>query len=149
MGNPVVGQPETFLQAWDFVVEIRGVAVGGFTTCDGLEYDHKVAIQRKGGENGIADVSNTTSEPKPITLKRGESTNRELYQWHANVKSRVRDIRDISIVKQVGGVPVVRYNCLECAMTSYKAGNPDRSKEEENNVEEITFQPKSWDRVDL
>ncbi len=149
MGNPVVGGPVVFHQAWDFVAEVGGVVIGGFSSAEGLEREHKVVVQLEGGQREPVDVSNTTTMAKPITLKRGASNNAELYQWSENVRLGIRDIRDVSIVRQRNGTPVARFNCVGCALTTYKPGDLDRSKEEENAVEEIAFQPKSWTRIDL
>lgn len=136
-----VGTPVTYYQKWDFVVEVEGLAVGGFSEATGLEIDQKIAIYREGGNPGISAMSYTTHDIKPVTLSRGGSDNTELYDWWENIRSGAQDLRSVSIVQQKGGIAFKRTNYTLCAMTNYKTDGNDRSKEEENVIESITFQP--------
>lgn len=145
----VIGQPVTYYQAWDFVVEIEGVAIAGFTGAKGLEFEVKTAKQMEGGVVSAVDISTTVVDYKPIVLTRGGSNNAELYDWSQAPLKGIQDKRNVSIVQQRQGVPVVRYNCEQCVLTAYKGPEFDRSKEEENVIEEITMMPLRWKRVDL
>lgn len=142
-----IGQPVTYLQAWDFVVEIGGIGVAGFTAATGIEKETKAAIQMEGGIPTPVDVSTTTTNYKPITLRRGSSNNAELYEWSKAAEESRQDKRDVSIVQQYGGVPAVRWNCEQCVLLTYKGPEFDRGKEEENGIEEIVIQPLRWKRV--
>jgi phage tail-like protein len=147
--NNIVGQPVKYYQAWDFVVEVENIPIGGFNACDGLEREIKTATQMEGGIISPVDISTTTVTFKPITLKRGGSNNRDLYEWSLAPEKGIQDKRNVSIVQQFGGVPVVRWNCEQAVLTSYKGPSFDRSKEEENIIEEVVIQPLRWTRVDL
>lgn len=144
-----VGQPVTYYQKWDFVVEIAGVAVGGFTSCKGLEKEHKVAEQMEGGAISVVAHATTTVAYPDITLERGGSDNNELYLWSENQEQGIQDLRDVSIVQQRGGIPVVRYNCESCVLKKYTAPEFDRKAEEENVVESIVIKPLRWKKIDL
>lgn len=136
-----VGQPVNYYQKWDFVVEVEGVAVGGFNEATGFEVEHKVAPTREGGVKGLSALSYTTLEVKPVTLKRGASNNRELYLWNESITAGNQDLRNVSVVSQKGGLPVKRANYTLCALTTYKDDGHKRDAEEENVMEEITFMP--------
>jgi phage tail-like protein len=86
-------------RSFNFRVEIDGIAVGSFSDVSGLSSDGDIAEYRNGDDvplhvrklMGLRKFSN-------ITLKRGYTDNRELWDWRNNIVNGVADRRDGSIV---------------------------------------------------
>ena len=68
----------------NFLVEIEGITVAGFSECTGISSEVDVIEYREGGDfrvrklPGIAKFGN-------VTLKRGVTKSLELYNWHRAV----------------------------------------------------------------
>lgn len=82
---------------FNFRVEIAGIEVAGFSECSGLTSEVDVIEYREGGDHitrklpGLRKFGN-------ITLKRGMTNSRELYNWHRNLLQGAVDRRDGSII---------------------------------------------------
>lgn len=143
--SEVIGQPVTFQQAWDFIVEIEGVPSGGFTDVDGLDKEHKTIEQFEGGKRTVVSVDNSVTIYPEIVCKRGGSNNFDLYDWSENIEAGNTDKRSISIVDQRGGITAIkRYNIPEATLTHYKGGARSSGDQEKNVVEEISFKHTGW-----
>lgn len=87
------------LNGFNFLVEIDGITVAGFSEVSGLASETAVIEYREGGDRqgtvrkipGLTRYSN-------IVLKRGVSTDRTLWDWRRNVVNGVADRRDGAIV---------------------------------------------------
>jgi phage tail-like protein len=87
-GNAIVGEIEDLLgvrfdpaPAYLFYVSISGLVVGLFTGCDGLQVTRQVEELREGGVNDhVHHLPGGVSLGK-ITLKRGLSVSRVLWDW--------------------------------------------------------------------
>lgn len=71
--------------AFNFLVEIDGVTVAGFSECSGLDTETEIVEYRNGDEDitkrklpGLKSFTN-------IVLKRGFTQSRELWQWRKKV----------------------------------------------------------------
>ena len=90
--------------AYLFFVEISGIIVGMFTECSGIEASRKIETFSEGGLN-----DHTHSLPGPIeygniTLKRGISVSRELWNWfHTGVYDFQVKRLNISIIQGAPG----------------------------------------------
>lgn len=84
--------------AFNFVVEIDGIAVAGFSECSGLTAETTVIEYREGNE--VAGVRKLPGLTKftPIVLKRGITKERDLWNWYKNIINGVIDRRNGSIV---------------------------------------------------
>src|SRR5262245_24335590 len=86
-------------RSFNFRVEIDGIAVGSFSEVSGLSSDGDVVEYRNGDDvplhvrklTGLRKFSN-------ITLKRGYTQNRELWNWRNNIVNGGADRRDGSVV---------------------------------------------------
>ena len=85
--------------SFHFVVEADGITVGGFSECTGLDSETDVIEYREGNEQGIT-VRKLPGLKKfsNITLKRGVSTNLELYTWRKTVMDGAIERKNVSIV---------------------------------------------------
>ena len=74
-------------QSCNFVIEIEGLLVGGFTDCTGLQIEVEMHEYREGGQNDfIHRFAGATKHP-PLVLKHGLSPLDGLWGWHQDVVS--------------------------------------------------------------
>ena len=74
-------------QSSNFVVEIEGLLVGGFSDCGGLAVEVESTEYREGGQNGfIHRFAGATRHP-PLVLRHGISPIDGLWGWHQDVVS--------------------------------------------------------------
>jgi phage tail-like protein len=68
-------------QNFNFVVEIDGVIVGGFSEVSGLTAEHEVTEYRNGDEDITVRKLPGKAKYTQIVLKRGYTNSRELWEW--------------------------------------------------------------------
>jgi phage tail-like protein len=86
-------------RAFNFRIEIDGLAVGSFSECSGLSTDGDSVDYREGTDvpltvrklMGLRKYGN-------ITLKRGYTPNRDLWDWYRNIVNGLADRRNGTIV---------------------------------------------------
>ncbi len=81
---PSGGSPsldETVAMSFLFYVKIDGVTVGVFTECIGISAKRDVETFREGGVNDYAHVLPGPLVQERITLKRGVTLSKELWNW--------------------------------------------------------------------
>jgi phage tail-like protein len=84
--------------SFNFRVEIEGIATASFSECSGLESSVDVVEYREGGDPmmsvrklpGLRKYTN-------LTLKRGITQDKELYNWHRRILDGEIDLRNGSI----------------------------------------------------
>jgi phage tail-like protein len=84
-------------KAFDFLVEIDGVARAGFSEVSGLESETAVIEYRTGNEDVVRKLPGLTKFSN-IVLRRGVSKDRELWDWRQTVVQGNTDRRNGSIV---------------------------------------------------
>jgi len=62
--------------------QIDRTASGGFSECSGLESTIECEEYKEGGNNGPALIFPTRAKTTPLVLKRGITTNDDLWIWH-------------------------------------------------------------------
>ena len=86
-------------RAFNFRVEIDGLTIGSFSECSGLTAEGDSVDYREGTDiplhvrklQGLRKYTN-------ITLKRGYTTNDELWRWYGNITNGIADRRNGAIV---------------------------------------------------
>ncbi|HEX9143097.1 MAG TPA: phage tail protein [Candidatus Binatia bacterium] len=97
--------------AFNFIVEIDGLTVAGFSECSGLTVETAVIEYREGNEPGRVRKLAGLTKFAPITLKRGLTQNRDLWNWYKNIMNGAADRRNGSIVLLGNDhTPVARWN---------------------------------------
>ena len=88
-------------RAYNFRVEIDNTSVAGFRECAGLSLTTDAVDYREGTDRPLS-VRKLTGLRKftNITLKRGYTANRDLWNWYRNVLNGVPDRRNGAIVLQ-------------------------------------------------
>lgn len=100
--------------AFNFTVEIDGVTVAGFSECSGLSAETDAIEYRTGADDitvhklpGLAKYSN-------ITLKRGFTKSKELWEWRKAVIDGATQRQSGTIVLlDEGRNPALRFNFVE------------------------------------
>jgi phage tail-like protein len=67
--------------AFNFIVEIDGVVVGGFAECGGLGTETDIVEYRNGDEDITVRKLTGKAKYPQISLKRGFTDSRELWEW--------------------------------------------------------------------
>ena len=95
---------------FNFLVEIDGISLAGFSECSGLSTSVDVIEYREGGDHTVRKLPGL-ARVGDITLKRGVTPSHELQDWHKNILNGVLDRRNGSIVLQDNArVEVGRWN---------------------------------------
>jgi len=80
---------------FNFLVEIDGSTVGGFTECSGLVAETAVIEYREGSDRaGVRKLPGLTRYSN-VVLKRGVTTSRELFEWHRRIAEGELDRRTV------------------------------------------------------
>jgi phage tail-like protein len=83
---------------FNFIVEIAGVAAAGFAECSGLNTETEVIEYRTGSEDITVRKIPGLKKFTNITLKRGITLNRELWEWRKKVLDGHTERTDGSII---------------------------------------------------
>jgi phage tail-like protein len=84
-------------KAFNFLVEIEGVARAAFSEVNGLESETAVIEYRSGAENVMRKLPGRTRF-KNIVLRRGVTQDRELWDWRQSIVEGNPDRRNGSII---------------------------------------------------
>jgi phage tail-like protein len=85
--------------SFNFLVEIEGLVVGGFSDVTGFQSEIEVHDYREGGLNDyIHRLAGPARYPSNLVLKRGITDSRTLWQWHCDVRGGIVARRNITIV---------------------------------------------------
>lgn len=100
--------------AFNFVVEIDGLSVAGFSEVSGLSVETQVERKTFGGENHKEYVFLTGTKYSDITLKNGITDDDFLWNWYQNVINGVIRRRSGSIcLLDDAGAPKLWWNFVE------------------------------------
>lgn len=103
----VIGTPRNYHAQFKFVVEIDGIASAAFQTCSELAAEVADREQWEGGSM-IADKQPGRLTVDDITLERGATTDRDIYEWFRQVANAAANAglsspgfkRNLDIVQQ-------------------------------------------------
>ncbi len=133
---------------YNFLVEISGVVSAGFMECTGLESDTAVIEYREGNSpSGSVRKLPGLTKFTDITLKRGVTSSRELYDWRANIINGQMDRRDGSIILlDEKRQEVARWNFRE-AWPCRMAGPDLNARKNAVAIEELVICHEGFERV--
>lgn len=96
---------------FNFVVEIQGIAQAGFTDCSGFGSTTEPTEINEGGLNEFSRKFPGRTKQNNLTLKRGMTDSKALYDWYRGVVQGEIIRRDGSIVVfDLEGTEVARWN---------------------------------------
>jgi phage tail-like protein len=82
---PSTGERVDPYASFNFIIEIDGVIVGGFSECGGLNTETDIIEYRNGDEDiTVRKIPGKAKYPN-IILKRGFTDSRELWEWRKKV----------------------------------------------------------------
>ena len=84
--------------AFNFLVEIDGMTVAGFTKCCGLSSETDVIDYREGNEAAVVRKMPGLTKYTTIVLQRGITQSRELWKWRKTVTDGKTSRRSGSII---------------------------------------------------
>jgi phage tail-like protein len=106
MPSPARQDPFT---GYNFRVELDGIVVARFAECHGLSSETEVIRYREGGDLQVRLIPGLTKY-SPITLKRGITVDRSLWEWRKHVVDGQVDRRNGSVILLTAdGKDVVRW----------------------------------------
>ena len=85
------------LSAFNVRVEIDGIAVAAFTECSGLASETDVITYREGTDHRVRKLPGLTKYSN-VTLKRGLTLDRSLWDWRRAVANGQVERRNVSII---------------------------------------------------
>lgn len=108
--------------ALNFRVEIENVSVGAFKECSGLTSELTVIEYRNGSDRGSPRKLPGMAKYSNITLKRGITTDRQLWDWHkAALDGNVQRRNGSIVLLDESGQEVLRWNFRHGWPTKYEA----------------------------
>jgi phage tail-like protein len=123
--------------AFNFLVEIEGVDVAGFTEVSGLESETDIIEYRTGDEHGTVRKMPGLSKYQNVTLKRGFTDSAALWEWRKTVIDGQLERKSVSIVLlDHRREEVARWNLFE-AWPSRWVGPEFNAKTNEVAIESI------------
>ena len=85
--------------AFNFLVEISSLTVGGFTEVSGLQVETEVEDYREGGLNSyVHKLAGPTRYPTNLILKHGLTDHESLWKWHQEVVGGVIKRKKVSVL---------------------------------------------------
>ena len=86
VGTNLLGIRNDPYMSFNFLVEIEGLLVGGFSEVSGLQVETEVQEYREGGVNEyMHKLAGPTRYPSHLILKRGLTDIETLWSWHQDV----------------------------------------------------------------
>jgi len=149
----VIGTPRTFQKKFKFIVEIDDIASAGFTTCSELSAEVAKVEHFEGGAV-IPDKSPGRATFTDITLERGATTDRDMWDWFKSVIDAAANSglldpeykRNLDIVQQDrDGSTIRRWRVENAWPVKFIAGDWDNNADE-NVIESVTL---TFDTFDL
>ncbi|MFF0097520.1 phage tail protein [Streptomyces canus] len=111
---PATGARNDPYSAFNFIVEIDGVIVGGFAEAGGLTAETDIIEYRNGDEDITVRKLPGKAKYPNITLKRGFTDSRELWEWRRRVIEGRTERRSGSIqLLDEARQPALRWNFRE------------------------------------
>ncbi len=121
---PISPKP-TPLVDYNFRVEIDGITVGNFAEVSGLSCETQVIEYREGGDTHVKYLPGIT-RCGPVSLKKGMTTNTELWNWYESVVDGSFTRRSMSIILMDNAkVDQRRWNLFECFPVQWSMGTLD------------------------
>ena len=90
--------PADPLAAFQFVVEIDGLLVGGFSEVSGIQAETKLYTYREGGENGFTHSFPDSTSHSKLVLKRGLTFDDTLWNWYQEVLNGKFKRRSVQVI---------------------------------------------------
>ena len=85
--------------SFNFLVELDGVEIGGFSEVLGIKYETETEEFREGGINDFTHKLPKITKYGNLTLKRGMTDTADLYDWYRHVIAGIIEQKKISVIQ--------------------------------------------------
>jgi phage tail-like protein len=120
LGTNMLGRRADPYQGFNFLIEIEGLLVGGFSECTGLTVETEFYDYREGGENGFVHRLPGPTKYPPLVLKHGLTEIDGLWTWHQDVVQWKVERRNGTIyLLNRQGLPVIWWDFEKAYPTKY------------------------------
>ncbi|AFY37036.1 hypothetical protein Lepto7376_0624 [[Leptolyngbya] sp. PCC 7376] len=118
---PTISNDHDPYSVYNFWVEWDNIVHAGFQECSGLSLTRNAGTYREGTDTSLGQRQIPGLNTKGnITLKRGMTSNDEMFKWHSAIFGGVTERRNLSIVLTDDvGSEVVRWNLSNCWPTTW------------------------------
>ena len=101
--------------SFNFLVEIKGLVVGGFTEATGLQGEIEVKDYREGGLNEyVHKLPGPTKYPQNLVLKHGVSDSDVLWKWYLDVtQGKIKSKNGSIVFLDAAGEEKWRWNFIK------------------------------------
>jgi len=131
---------------FNFLVEINGIALAGFSECTGLRVDVEVIEYREGGEASSIRKLPGVSKVGDITLKRGITSSKELHDWLDSVRNGIANRKNgVIVLLDDERKPVVRWKFINAFPRKWEGPNLD-AKGNDVAIETLTLSCEGLER---
>ena len=115
LGTNLLGIRNDPYIAFNFLVEIEGLLVGGFTEVTGLQIETEVKEYREGGLNEyVHKLAGPTRYPSNLVLKHGLTDIETLWSWHQDVTLGMIERKNGTIyLLDRQGIPAMWWDFME------------------------------------
>ncbi len=101
---------------FNFLVEINGLVVGGFSEVTGLQAEVEIEDYREGGLNSyVHRRPGPARYPANLVLRRGVTDGEALAGWHRDVRQGIVERRNVTILLRNASGAIVKAWTLEKA----------------------------------
>ena len=145
---PETGKRDDPYQQFNFLVEIDGVARGGFTEVSGLTTDTDPIDYREGADL-VLNVRKLPGLRKytNIVLKRGYTQDKGLWDWRKKIINGITERRSADIILfDEARTEVLRWRVREAWISKWESG-PFNAKTNDVAVESIELAHEGLERV--
>jgi phage tail-like protein len=123
-------QPDPYM-GYNFFIEWNGIIHAGFRECSGLGATRNSQDYREGTDPPTMRKLGGLKTYPNVTLRRGVTNNKELWDWWQSNADGVAVRRDISIVVlDHTGQEKIRWNLFQCWPTTWTAPEFNATSEE-------------------
>lgn len=108
--------------AFNFLVDIDGIPAAGFAECSGLSSETDVIEYREGNDRtlGVRKIPGLTRYAN-VVLRRGITTNRDLWDWRQTVIDGQVSRRTVAItLLDAAAAPVMRWTLREAWIAKWE-----------------------------
>src|SRR5215470_9299320 len=93
------GERRDPFRAFNFQLEIDNIPLGAFSECSGLTAEGDAVDYREGTDlkNNVTKLPGLRKYTN-ITLKRGYTQDKSLWQWYINIANGITDRRNVTVV---------------------------------------------------
>jgi phage tail-like protein len=125
---------------FNFLVEIEGLLVGGFSDVTGLQSEVELFDYREGGLNGyIHRLAGPARYPVNLVLKHGITDDPTLWLWHRDVRRGIIARRNVTVILLDAAREPVHHWHLERAYPTRWIGPELRATSNTVAVETVEF----------